>query len=92
MASRVKVKRQPKTPATVQTESQLCAMKRTVVSTRSHWMLIDQTSRNGFEIVIASQRNGEAASETLHIPRRTFAKFARWFESGQWPVKLVRQK
>jgi hypothetical protein len=73
------------TPATANTFNKVCGLKRDHVHGKAWWVILD----NPF-VVIAQQRNGEASTGTVKIPRADFERLARWYLTGNWSRRKVK--
>ena len=64
-------------PIEARTFKQVCKLPRDNLNTRGHWILIDG------DVVLAAQRNGQPATNSMRIPRSEFDRMARWYVTGK---------
>jgi hypothetical protein len=75
------------TPRNAASFNEICEMRRDNVSTREHWMITD-----GHTVTLATQKNGQAATESVSMPRKTFDAFADWYMTGTWKAPRLPRK
>jgi hypothetical protein len=65
------------TPQQAKTFKQICELPRDNVGTKDFWLTLGVG-----EVTIAKQKHGEQATEMITMPRSTFEKFVRWYQTG----------
>mgnify|MGYP001597371128 FL=1 len=64
-------------PIEAKTFSQICKLPRDNYDTAGYWILVGLKT-----IHFAEQRNGEATTQKMAIPKREFDRLVRWYMTG----------
>ncbi len=75
----MKKKRPIPTPRQARSFADICLMPRDNVGTRDFWILADVG-----EVTLAQQKQYEAVTADITIPRKVFDAFVDWYMTGKW--------
>ena len=63
-------------PQTAKTLTQLCTLKTDNYDCRGYWIITDELN-----VSIARQKLGHPAEETISIPKTTFDRMIKWYQT-----------
>lgn len=73
-------------PIDAKTFSQICKLSLDNLSTRGHWLLIDEG-----RVVLAKQKAGEPCEAKIEVPKAEFDRMVRWYVTGRPTKRKARR-